>query len=376
MPSWESNYNDHDLWIKLASLEEQLSEIEAPEDDNARDTLEYMLAARELASARQRGTNPLAVTSAMLTATATAVQNVIDYLAGWLDDSYSDAQMDSMTEALLQSLSVWPPASPEREVAASTAAVEQVSAATSLALQTITNQRDELAAKVDSLGSQQRELDGKVAEQTQIITTAVATLETTSKEALDASKANWTKEREIQHGAAEERLQAIRDLEQQAKDLVHSATGASVATDYGEYAKAQTKTATIWDIVAALVGAAGVGALLVHLFTASAGSDGEVGLSLTRLAASLGTLGIAALIAKRGSQHHHEARDAKRTDLAIRRVGPFTSQLEKDEQKLIVIEVTDRIFVKGELGTSSRRESLADKVAKLRASRDSDEAQR
>lgn len=80
-----------------------------------------------------------------------------------------------------------------------------------------------------------------------------------------------------------------------------------------------------------------------------AGADGDVGLSLTRLAASLGTLGIAALVAHRGNDHHREARAAKRTDLALRRVGPFTSNLSADIRERIVVETTDRIFVRGEL---------------------------
>lgn len=63
----------------------------------------------------------------------------------------------------------------------------------------------------------------------------------------------------------------------------------------------------------------------------------------------MGTLGIAALVAHRGHDHHKEARAAKRTDLAIRRVGPFTANLPEDARQFIVEEVTDRIFIRGEL---------------------------
>jgi hypothetical protein len=75
------------------------------------------------------------------------------------------------------------------------------------------------------------------------------------------------------------------------------------------------------------------------------------------------------LIGKRGNQHHREARAAKRTDLAIRQVGPFVSNLPEDEQKLVIAEITDRIFIKGELDRPSPREDLVDKIARLRKQR-------
>ena len=78
-------------------------------------------------------------------------------------------------------------------------------------------------------------------------------------------------------------------------------------------------------------------------------ADANIGLSLTRLAASLGALGVAALLGRRGAQHHREARAAKRTDLALRKVGPFIADLPEDEQQLIVEEFTDRVFIRGEL---------------------------
>jgi hypothetical protein len=369
MPDWELRFNTHDLWTSLTSLNEQLGAIETPEDEDERSTLDYLLAITSHVGSRKADTPPLLVTPNALGGTATALQGVSDYVEGWQAGTYTNAQMDSIAEALVQSLTAWPPATPVQLADGDADYVARVREAAESAIETLREKQSSLDGKLESLKTQQTALEEQIADQTQTITTAVATLETTSTEALNDAKAAWSQERDEQKAKADEKLDELTDLEMQAQDLVHSATAASVATDYGEYARKETRSAWICDIAAGLVGSVGVGALIVHLYAADAGADGEVGLSLTRLAASLGTLGVAALIGQRGSQHHREARAAKRTDLALRKVGPFTVNLPEDAQQLILEETTDRIFIKGELDRSAPRGSLVDKLRQKRADR-------
>lgn len=91
--------------------------------------------------------------------------------------------------------------------------------------------------------------------------------------------------------------------------------------------------------------------IVFHLLSLKPESDANIGLSLTRLAVSLGTLGVAGLLGHRGQQHHLEARAAKRTDLALRQVLPFTANLEEDDRRAIVREFTDRVFIRGDIDT-------------------------
>ncbi|NKX94131.1 hypothetical protein HF995_12770 [Sanguibacter hominis ATCC BAA-789] len=120
------------------------------------------------------------------------------------------------------------------------------------------------------------------------------------------------------------------------------------------------KTIAAWvcDIAAALIGAAGLAVIVFHLLSLDPESDANIGLSLTRLAVSLGTLGVAGLLGHRGQQHHLEARAAKRTDLALRQVLPFTANLDEDDRRAIVREFTDRVFIRGDIDTPKTPRTL------------------
>ena len=145
-----------------------------------------------------------------------------------------------------------------------------------------------------------------------------------------------------------------------------------VATDYGRYARNKTVAAWMCDVGAAAVGAVGIAAILWYLFTHPDLANQDVGLSLTRLGASLGTLGVATLIGKRGTQHHREARAAKRTELALRQVHPYIANLDPDDQRVIIENITDRVFIRGDLdpaASSKERPAEMSLVQQLEARR-------
>ncbi len=368
MPSWEDRYAEHGLWESVESLGKLVQEIEAPEDENAQDTLQYATAMWGLLGQRRMATSALHVSQSMLDSTATAVDNLRAYLEGWSQGTHTDVQVDAQTEAVAVALSSWPALSSSELAAAQRDASERISAAVTEALEVVSHKRKEVTEALAQLATKQTELDANITQQTATIAGAVASFQADAKDELAQVNSSWDEERETQKQRAEGNLEVLRDLEQQARDLVHAATGSVVATDYGEYARKESRAGWICDVAAALVGSIGVAAILYHLFQAEPTADGSVGLSLTRLAASIGALGVAALVGKRGNQHHREARAAKRTDLAIRQVGPFVSNLSKDERELVVKEVTDRIFIKGELDRAAPREDLVDKISRLRQS--------
>ncbi len=375
MTSWDDRLNEHGLWTKLSEFQTALGELELPDDEaNARDSRDYMENIVALVSARRAATDSLQLTTAMLDAVAAAIDSTHAYMSQSWTPGGNDGAMDTQAQSIVQALAGWPAPTPEQVAEAHASAAQRIQDATEATLEAVHGKRDEILAALKSLADQQESLETKVSEQTQAITDATANFATSSKDALAESDQEWTDSRDRQLKLAEGNLKTLNELEQQARDLVHAATSSVVATDYGEYAKKETFAGWICDISAALVGAIGVAAILYHLFTAGDGADSNIGLSLTRLAASIGALGVAALVGKRGNQHHREARAAKRTDLAIRQVGPFVANLAKEERELVVAEVTDRIFIKGELDSTTPRENLVDKVRRMRQERDAPSA--
>jgi hypothetical protein len=349
MAFWEKKFDDHALWSKLRTLKEKIDEVDAPEDDRKRETLSYLMTVTELAVERQSGTPRLQVTDAMLNALSSAVDNATNTIDYWVSGSHTDAQMDVATEGIIGALASWPPLPAENSAKAQIKAAQKVSQVTDEIVATARGKRDALVASVEDLQAQAESIQTAIAAQQALLDSAIATFTSEGETAKTTAMQEWEAEREGQSEKAAGRLETLANLEQQARELVHAGTASVVATDYGRYARNKTIAAWACDVAAAAIGAVGVGAIIFHLYQADSGADGDIVLSLTRLAASLGTLGIAALVAHRGHDHHKEARAAKRTDLAIRQVAPFTAHLPEDAREFIVEEITDRIFIRGEL---------------------------
>jgi hypothetical protein len=189
---------------------------------------------------------------------------------------------------------------------------------------------------------------------------AIAQVREDQEQRLVALAEHWESAEEAASTRADATVDRLGNLEEQAKNVVHATTSRIVATDYGKYARNKTIAAWICDIAAAVVGGAGVAVIVYHLLSIEPEADANIGLSLTRIAVSLGTLGIAGLLGHRGQQHHLEARAAKRTDLALRQILPFTANLEEEKQRAIVREFTNRVFIRGDIDIlKTTRPSLA-----------------
>lgn len=356
MGSWDDQYNEHPLWAKLATLRERAHEVERSDDSNEIDSLLYLLAALDNVLSRRHRTPPLLVPKPLLESTSVSFDAMSTTFDNWQAGSVDFTSMDAATGAFLQIIAAWPSLASDavaETVVSATARVNEVSEA---AIEAVGLKRDQLTTSIDDLETKVVSVTEAVETQQTKLDEALSNFSVASGEKLTAVEEDWTAERERQTTAADEVLGRLSGLEGEARELVHAATSSIVATDYGRYARNKTIAAWTCDIAAAVIGAAGIGAILLHLYREGVEVDGNVGLSLTRLAASLGTLGIAALVAHRGHDHHVEARAAKRTDLALRQVGPFVANLPPDDRERIVVELTDRIFIKGELGESSEGE--------------------
>ncbi|MFL6107608.1 MAG: hypothetical protein ACJ72L_11655, partial [Marmoricola sp.] len=329
MARWESRFNGHPLWTSLTELRTKLDEYELPEDEPTRETIEYASGVERVASSRKRSTPAIMVTPAMLDNSDAAVRNLISGLAQLDEDEPQLPVVDASTDAVVATFFQWPAPSPEDVTEAVSAQLTALAEKTDALIAGLAAKRDELAAQQAALVAEQTALTTRIGQTEDANSKVVASFTKSSDAALEQKTNEWNDSRSAADANANKLLDSLADWEQKAEQVVHRTTGVATATDFGNYARQQGIVAGFFDFFAGLVGIAGVTALIVHLYQVGE-SNSDVGLSLTRLAASLGTLGIAGIIGARAGQHHHEARLAKRTDLTLRRIEPFTANLDPD----------------------------------------------
>jgi hypothetical protein len=383
MTLWGDRFRTHPVWPELDRTRQAVNEMQIdPQDGSGQQVLTYVGAVVELLERRREGSDALEVTPTMLDETYSAVSSLADDIEYVNSETYTSDQLLQPTDSVVASLASWPPLKPARYLSGIAASVDALTSKTESILAKLDTQANQLRSSFSSVEEQRSKLEVAIETENQRVNEALARFETTSAEEMqeirdeqqssfESQRARWEEEQGDVRDTAAALLTTLHDHEKTARDTVHATTALTVATDYGKYARNKTFAAWVCDIAGALVGASGVVAILVHLFSISPESDSNVGLSVTRLAASLGTLGIAALLGRRGAQHHREARAAKRTDLALRKVGPFIVTLPEDEQQLIIQEFTDRVFIRGELDgdTTIGTTSLTEKIRDLRKKR-------
>ena len=361
MTIWAERFKHHPLWPEVERARAIVNQLDIDVNDRAQqDALAYAGAVLELMERRRADSDPLEVTPSMLNETNTQAQQWSAALDNVLDVSWVMTDAVGPTDNVLTSLAAWPPMKIARYLSGIQASVDSFAAKVEEALVRVSKASTSVDDELAKLTKDQTTLRTNIDTEKQRIAEAVATFTTESaaevttlideqEERIAGQIGEWKATDTGYRADAKQLIEQLKKHEESAKKTVHATVAWTVATDYGKYARNKSIAAWLCDLAAAIVGAAGVGAILWHLFTMDSTADTNIGLSLTRLAASLGALGVAALIGKRGAQHHEEARAAKRTDLALRKVGPFIVDLAEDEQKVIIQEFTDRVFIRGDL---------------------------
>lgn len=365
---WKTRFDGHPLWAVLDKARTAINQVDLPEASQAdRDALAYVGLVVELLEKRRTDTDGREVSPSMLNTTHNATDSLRQALEYLVAGQYTISNVLPTADAVVDSLGAWPPMKLGNYMAGIHAASESFERKAGEALERVAARAAAIASDLEVRGSEQDELRQAIETERQRIIEAIASFKSESAQAsadffeeqtqrVDEALQKWREARDADQQAAQQILAELRQHEDAARNVVHETTGLVVATDYGAYARRKTRAAWACDVAAALVGAAGVAAIIYHLFAIDPTADSNIGLSLTRLAASLGTLGIAALVARRGAQHHREARAAKRTDLGIRAVGPFTANLDPEDRKTIVRQFTERVFIRGDL------DSVADEL--------------
>ncbi|WP_062389918.1 hypothetical protein [Demequina iriomotensis] len=367
----EQQFDTHGLWGLVVSARAALNQIHPdPADSDQQAALAYAGQVLEHLEERKARTEKFLVTSQMLD----NVVSPVDTWRGWLDQVVAGGRpmvsTNPYSAAVISALATWPPLRPKHFYAGLNAAMESYENKVGASLNSVSDHVAHLEGQIDDVKQQRSALSAEIDAEEARFRLAIDEFNASAQTALDAWKTSMEKARkdvevewlsalDIADASAKEALESLRDSAEKAGKTVHAITARVVAQDYGRYARNKTVSAWLYDIAAFAVGAAGVVALIWHLAQYDLDADSNVGLQLMRIAVSGGALGLATIIGRRGAQQHREARAAKRTDLALTLLGPFTANLSDTRQREIVDEVTRRVFIDGDLDPVRERDGLS-----------------
>lgn len=354
MPSWVKRFEGHAIWSVLQELDAKVGSTETPEEGDDRDTMEFVGALSWRLSAYRKNADPIVFTTTMLDTTAGALRHLVDVYQEWLDQTSDCSAVDSAADTVIQSLASWPELSRAGDEASIGQFVSRMSAAITEAIERVAQQRDDLADKLASLAENKDDLEKQL-----------TALEDELSKERDTQAATWRAALEKNEQDASNALTELKQLRDEARNVVHETTAVSVGTEYREYANECSRSAKWYDISAVAFGLLGLLALGIYLFERGS-SETTTQQVITRLGVTLGALTIGGFLGQRGASKHQEARAARRTALGLSRMAPFITNLPADARELLVIETADRIFTKGELDRVSDRESA---LAKLQLQR-------
>lgn len=362
MSSWVENFEKHAVWKTLEEVRAKLEEYELPVEEGDRDTVEYVTSVVERIGTYRKDADPVAFTVGMLEEVNGALRNLVNEYSDWRAGGPTEnTSVDTATADVVDVLAKWPSLSPKQTEAAAKKAATALSAATTEALDAVATKRNEMDAALVALQARADEL----AQQLEAVQN-----ETGGQ--LASSQQSWADAMDAKKAEADATIDELKDLRQQALNMVHETTAATVGAEYVTYSAEKQTLAQRYDIAAALFGVLGLASLGVYLFEHGQ-TDTSFSLALTRLGITVGALVIGGLLATRGNDQHKEAKAARRTALALSRIGPFVANLPKDARDVLTIETADRIFTKGELSDVSERDSVLTKLEELRDKRRAEE---
>lgn len=355
--TWESRFLNHPLWTVVDQIKDDLDGVPAPADVDDSDALSRIQWLVEILDAHRSNEDPRAYTPTMLdTVQRQIAGNIQPPLAQYIaDPPAQSAQLRAAgvnVDTVMDQMGSWPPLSSKGAAIAAGHAAASYEKASQAALATLSATRDDLAEKI---GEVTAELATAKAEMNKAKTDFATSSEALLDEKLEESSAAFKdgvatalSQVEASLARASSLADQIAELEKQGRNIVEAVADKAVAHDYRENARNKSVAGWIWDVLGLLVGGTSVTLLLVHLFAADSPNT-TTSLALTRLAVSIGGLGLAFLCFERGSSNHQEARRAKRADLRLSTVKPFIANQDPEFQDAIVEGMADRIYLQGVL---------------------------
>lgn len=353
--TWESRFLNHPLWTVVDQLKADLSEVTAPSDVDDSDALSRIQWLIENLDSHRANEDARAYTPTMLdTVQRQLAGNILPPLAQYIADPPAQSVQlrtaGTNVDTVMDQMGTWPSLTSKGAAIAAGQAAASFEKASQAALAKLSNDRDTLASKVAEitaeLNTAKTDMERAKIEFTGTSQTLLEERLTEVSTSFKDGVADALREVEASLARASTLADQIAELEKQGRNIVEAVADKAVAHDYRENARNKSMAGWVWDVLGLLVGGTSVTLLLVHLFAENSPTT-TTSLALTRLAVSIGGLGLAFLCFNRGSTNHVESRRAKRADLRLSTVKPFIANQDPEFQNTIVEGMADRIYLQG-----------------------------
>lgn len=409
MPDWDQRINDHVFVTTLGEINQELDQIEQPDDAEAlehlqrirtvvarlnsliQDTDSELLAPDLLDGAgphlvdalgeirsykENRETRWLASINGILDVAIGLVGWQVPYVAAdpaGLREAAANYRraagqflrgIEEEAEALRARL-----AELEQAIEAAKAAASDVAATATQTIETsVASAEQRVAAVASAVDAEKTRFDAITTEYQRTFTAGEATRTQKSDADLADEVSKHEEARELAEQKYESALTELKDqgaagiasLEQQKAEALKlvNATGAiAYSGSYGGYAAQQGKMATIWAFgtVLALVALTAFGVWQVLELGGGAIDPAQL---ILRLVVTIPAFALVAFAARESGKHRENERRARRLELELAAIDPYLALLDEDQRKQIKAQVASRMFaqpeaVKGEDGLSS-----------------------
>ena len=355
MTPWEQRFQSHAIWTSLQELRAALDETDRA---SVPDVFDQVNVLTERVAAYRRGADPISFTPDMLEPVDGIVRQLLATYREMIDEEGDPSVVALNTDNLTQAISGWPALLPEGSAEATERAVDRVTSAASEAVEGVGKERARLEKTLADLATQ-----------ISVAQEQLTTIDVESKTQIQEQTRSWTAALTARQDESGEVMGELRSIRDEARRVLHETTGDATGTEYDVYAAGRRRTAYVYDAAAAAFGLGGLIVLLIFLHDNRSASNPDALVVAARLGVTTGAIIIGGFLASRGALEHKEAREAKRTALALSRMSPFIVNLPRDAQEVLTVETADRIFTRGELGRSTDRDPVMDKLQKLRLDR-------
>lgn len=384
--AWEDNYRDHELWSSVADALEVVSKV--PTDDLTDDLIRLRALLTEISGHADQPHAALATEH--LAQVKNAVDTINAALLGSPTKIFSQPPNNrnnlSPFVQLAQYVRTWPATGTTRlsglgsraeEVEAAFKALnerlderlsevetqsseqsETIAAALNEHKAALAEQRTQFTALVEEktaelqdeltrLRETARDADSIIEQQKTRLDSALSSHQEKFSSAQDERTEKWSALLADNEAKLQEHLAAMREHEEQSRNVLSAVGVNATATDYGTYANAQKEAANRWRIgaVIALSIAATAFLLVAGAPLFGVGGDSEWWeVLLQKLGAPVGAAAVGYVLIRESGQHRKEERSARQVQLTLTALEPFIANLPEPQKERIRVETARRIF--------------------------------
>lgn len=230
----------------------------------------------------------------------------------------------------------------QSDIQATQAEVEQLRSEVSSMTATVTAQSQRLDQAINSYQTSYSEAEASRSESHQ------RALEKLAEDTLSVTERARTQSDEVlneQKEAAQQIIDEVAVLRDQAVELVNAVGLTGTATEYGRYAEQERRSANSWRFGAVSVFACSFLIFLITLLVSHVDEKTPWQFMAVRFGGSLALLAGGVYMAKESSQHRQEERRAKSVQLDLAALDPFIVNLPPEQRESIKAAAASRLFV-------------------------------